>query len=263
MVSQRPIDPGVVLGDWLASFDAHAPGVVEGLYVVGSLAFDNWRGGSDIDIVAVLAEPPDEATVEALRRAHFAFRDQWPAPDVDGPFVAWGDLSVPAMAVARPWVLGGDFFHDAECFELNPVTWYVLGSYGIDVRGPDPRTLGIPSPVIDRVDWVRGNVASYWRGQYEFVRVAAQREADAYPASVLAWCVLGMLRMRYTIMTGDVTSKAGAARHALETGRSRWRPIAELALELHESGVASATITHEELVAALRLMEDVLGELSV
>ena len=52
------MDVATALGTYLEIVDSTAPGLVEGLYVVGSYALDDWQPGrSDIDIVAVLAEP--------------------------------------------------------------------------------------------------------------------------------------------------------------------------------------------------------------
>ena len=153
---------------------------------------------------------------------------------VDGPFVAWGDLVVPPVGVARPWVLDGEFHVDGESFELNPVTWYTLATYGIAVRGDLAASLGIPLDLADRRHWVRDNLHSYWRGVGEQLgggtrqRPRRRRAADS---AVLEWVVLGVMRMLYTYETGDVTSKSGAgewgrigsADFASTVGRGRWR----------------------------------------
>ena len=52
-----PIDVATALGTYLEIVDSCAPGLVEGLYVVGSYALgDRHEATSDIDIVAVTAE---------------------------------------------------------------------------------------------------------------------------------------------------------------------------------------------------------------
>ena len=52
------MDVATALGTYLDIADSVAPGLVEGLYVVGSYALGDWtEGTSDIDIVAVTAEP--------------------------------------------------------------------------------------------------------------------------------------------------------------------------------------------------------------
>jgi hypothetical protein len=41
----------------------------------------------------------------------------------------------------------------------------------------------------------------------------------------IAWSVLGIARLHYTLTTGQITSKSGGGRHALEAFDARWRPI--------------------------------------
>ena len=158
------MDVATALGTYLEIVDSCAPGLVEGLYVVGSFALDDWHEGtSDIDIVAVTAEPATDEDAGALLTAHAVLAEQQPSPFIDGPYVAWGDLITPPMALHRPWTLDGQFHHDAECFELNPVTWYVLATYGVTVRGPTVDRLGVYVDVEARTHFVVDNLRSYWR----------------------------------------------------------------------------------------------------
>ena len=69
---------------WLSHHDRMAPGVVEGLYLVGSLAFDDWSPRSDVDVVAFTSEPATDTDVERLLLAHEAVRADVDV-DVDGP----------------------------------------------------------------------------------------------------------------------------------------------------------------------------------
>src|SRR5262245_26468597 len=121
MAATGPVPAELVaaLGEYLEVVDDVAPGVVEGLYVVGSAALGDWHAAhSDVDIVAVTAEPATEEDAAAIRTAHAALLARQPAPSIDGPYVAWGDLVVePATGLHRPWVLDGRFHHDGDCYE--------------------------------------------------------------------------------------------------------------------------------------------------
>ncbi|MGZ6986890.1 MAG: nucleotidyltransferase domain-containing protein, partial [Ilumatobacteraceae bacterium] len=65
------MDVAAALGTYLEIVDSVAPGMVEGLYVVGSFALDDWQPGrSDIDIVAVTAEPATDEDFGSLRTVH-------------------------------------------------------------------------------------------------------------------------------------------------------------------------------------------------
>jgi hypothetical protein len=132
------MDVASALGTYLEIVDSNAPGMLEGLYVVGSFALDDWHEDrSDIDIVAVLAEPATDEDFGVLRTVHALLDERQPQPNIDGPYLAWGDLiAAPATGLHRPWTLAGDLHHDGECFEINPVTWYTLATYGVTVRGP-------------------------------------------------------------------------------------------------------------------------------
>ncbi len=70
------MDVATALGTYLEIVDSTAPGMLEGLYVVGSYALDDWHEGrSDIDIVAVLAEPATDDDFRTLtHRARAARR---------------------------------------------------------------------------------------------------------------------------------------------------------------------------------------------
>ena len=46
-----PEPVAATLDSWLDAHDEVAPGTIEGLYVVGSVAFGDWTPHSDIDVV--------------------------------------------------------------------------------------------------------------------------------------------------------------------------------------------------------------------
>ena len=220
---------------WVNTFDEIAPRTIEGVYVVGSVALNDWQSrSSDIDIVAITTEPADEETAGALLTAHAVFVERCPAPTVDGPFLAWGDLTLSPQGVTRPWTLDGQFHHDAECFELNPVTWYTLATYGVRVRGPEAADLEIPIDNEALVRFVIDNSRNYWRVIHEqfTTAVGELRTSDVLPSSVPVWCLLGACRMLYTAMTADVTSKSGAGLWAADVLGDQHRAACEAVVAL-------------------------------
>ncbi len=202
---------------WLSHHDRLAPGLVEGLYLVGSLAFDDWSPRSDIDVVAFTSEPATDTDVERLLLAHEAARADVEV-DVDGPYLAWGDVTMPPLAAHRPWTLHDEFHHDGECFEINPVTWCTLATRGIAVRGPAPDELSVHLDPADRASWVRENVDTYWRSVLDQISaaLAADPARDEFDGAVVEWSALGIARMAYTLETGAVTSKTAAGRWAAD-----------------------------------------------
>ena len=106
---------GTVVDAYLRAVDAEAPGLVEGLYLLGSVALGEFRPHtSDIDYLAVTAAPPDAAALAALARTHRRVRACHPRPFFDGRYVTWRDLSTdPRILSPGPSTYEGRFRADA------------------------------------------------------------------------------------------------------------------------------------------------------
>ena len=253
------MDVATALGTYLEIVDATAPGLVEGLYVVGSYALDDWvEGVSDIDVVVVTADPATDEDFRTLVTAHALLAEHQPLPHIDGPYLAWGDLVVePATGLHRPWTLQGELHHDGECFEINPVTWYTLATYGVTVRGPRPERIGIPTDVEARVRWVVGNLQSYWRETANSVLEAVARPTPPqWNDELLAWCALGPLRLHYTAFTGDVTSKRGAGQYGLQVAPAEFHGALDAAMAARAcGGKAGVPVTSDTMAVVGALMD--------
>lgn len=243
---------------WLQLHDEHAPGLIEGLYVIGSAALDNWQPSSDIDIVAFTSRPVSPDDVGALERAHVAAVGALPGVDVDGPRLEWSDVTHPPATKVRPWTLHGDFHHDDGCFELNPVTWTTLAGHGVVVRGPAVADLEVATDSAQLKTFVKNNTAGYWTTDARSVLTALEDPARVFDTELTVWFVLGIARMLYTARTGGITSKSGAGEwllaempeqaalltHALDARRSgqvneeprgRTKQVAEFTLEIADA----------------------------
>lgn len=199
--------------------DRARPGLLQGLYLVGSIALDDFHDEvSDVDFVAV-AEDPDP---EVLREVH-AGLDRF-----DGLYVTYDELRTsPSKLADGYYQLDGTLRRGME--GRSPVEWTVLARYGVAVRGPEPAALGVPVDPEELRDWVRGNANTYWR-QY------LDDPHDLIFDAGVAWAVLGISRLHYSMVTGDITSKCGAARHAVEAFPAH-RAIIEEALRHRTSPV--------------------------
>jgi len=145
-----------VATSYLAAVDRVLPGELEGFYLVGSVALGAFRPRrSDIDFVAVLRKRPNAAELRSLRRLNrrgsalavgWTLRAgviRWPPTGFNGVFVTWKDLaSSPCHISPIASQRAGRFFVGSG-FDVNPVTWRVLGEDGIAMRGPDPRGLSV------------------------------------------------------------------------------------------------------------------------
>ena len=262
-VSQLPEPVAEALGVWLDEHDRLAPGELEGLYVVGSVALADWRPGSDIDIVAFVADPTDAQTVANLEAAHGSYGDRHGRPTIDGPFLSWADVGSSPLAVQRAWSIDGEFRFDGECFEINPVTWYTLAEYGIAVRGPVAQALDVFVDDTDRRTWVRENVDTYWRNARDEIMVALERAPDReeFRSDTVEWCVLGLARMWFTATTGGVLSKRDAGEWA--RGRSpvpgaSIDHVLELAVRIR-TGSGPAQVDRATVVATVEAMDAMIS----
>jgi hypothetical protein len=243
---------------WIRHHEGHAPGLIEGLYLAGSVALDDWRPGSNVDIVAMTADPATDDDVELLRRAAEATRRELAGvTTIDGPIVAWSDLASPPLAVMRPWTLGGEFRFDGECSEINPVTWFILAQYGVAAIGGSADRLGVFVDGHDRVRWVVDNVDTYWRGVCDQLvhALGAAPDQQTFDAEVIEWCALGIARMAFTSTSGDVASKTAAGEWAMVEVPEH-RDLFELAVAIRARHILAEQVDRSTFEATVVMLSD-------
>jgi hypothetical protein len=218
---------------FLASIDASAPGLVEGLYLHGSLGFGEFfPERSDVDFVAVLADRPDGDALEALAAAHDVVRRQHPRPFFDGFHAVCDDLAKsPEQCPDLPCTQGG-VFSEAGRFGVNPVTWHELARHGMTVRGPVLAESDVWTDDGALRAFSHGNLTSYWSGVHEALVKSPEQACDP---DAVEWCVLGVSRLHHLLATGSLTSKSGAGRYALTAFGPRWHPLIIEALRVREA----------------------------
>jgi hypothetical protein len=224
-----------VVSTYLSAADREAPGLIEGLYLTGSVVLADFRPlQSDIDFVAVTANRPDALGRAALSRAHAYLQRRHRRPLFEGVYVTWEDLTrEPSMVAPAPSVHGGRF-HEADRFALNPVTWHTLAKHGVACRGPATTGISVWADPKALAVWTLGNLDSYWR------RWCA-RHSPLFSRAGLAslgtwapsWGVLGASRLHYTLTTGAITSKDAAGIYALERFPEPWHRVVKECLRIH------------------------------
>ena len=229
--------------DLLLRLDRALPGRIEGFYVVGSACLGTFRHGrSDVDFVAIVDGPFREAELRRLRAVHIGrwvdalvrdgvLRRRWPLV-CNGSYLERGALSrSPLEATALAGHVAGRFAAGAAGgFDVNPVTWHTLARHGIAVRGPEAARLEVHTDPIELRDWTRANLDGYWR---DWVRRARGLGSGGVPATARRFAasgVLGVSRLHYTLVTGEITGKEAAGEYALQTFGPQWRPVVEDAL---------------------------------
>lgn len=221
--------PQQICADYLSIVDSKAPGLVEGLYLVGSTALDDFRPGlSDVDFVAVTGLPVDP---EVVRPVHAEVAQRHRRPFFDGLYVTWADLASDPRTVPPGVSVHEHRLDTAGRAERHPVTWHTLDQCGVAVRGP--HAFDIWTDRDGLAESVRENLRTYWRrwhtaGSLPVSKAAAATLLDWGPV----WVVLGVSRLHYTLATGRITSKTGAGVHARETFPERWHRIIDECLRI-------------------------------
>jgi predicted nucleotidyltransferase len=226
------MQPAEIARAYLRIVDEEAPGLVEGLYLVGSVALGEFRPHtSDVDFVAVTAAPPDDPALAALSRAHHRLRRHRRRPTFDGVYVTWHDLRRdPVSAPPGPSAHEGRFRADPGA--RDPVTWHTLARCGVHVRGPAVADLHVWADERVLRRWVLRNLDDYWgRLRAAGDRLASPTGVASLTPYAVVWCVPGLARIHYTLVTGAITSKEGGALHALGAF-PRWHRIVEESLRI-------------------------------
>ena len=214
------------------TFLREAPrGLVTGLYLRGGIGFGEWvPGQSDIDFVATLDHRPDDAEVDALRRAHEAVAAAHPEVHFDGPHLLASDLAGdPAACPDVPTVLGRHFepFGSPD----SVVAWHELAWHGVHVAGPPIADLGVWTSAPRLREFTVDNLDTYWRGNAEAL---AAMPSEGAAEAACAWCVLGVTRLHHLLVTGQMTSKSAAGRWGLTHYPERFHRVLREALRIRE-----------------------------
>jgi hypothetical protein len=213
---------------YLRLADESLPGRISGLYLVGSLALNDYRPRqSDIDFVAVTDTALSPSELGQLNHLHSKLRRAVPHPKLDGVYVTWHQLQANPVGLSAPYCLNSRFAPSAG-FAANPVTWCMLHRYALPLRGP-------AKPIVRQDDkllrqWCRENLQDYWGGWVYQARTRLIRRLLTLSCRTIVWGVLGVTRLHATIRTGDILSKSAAGAYALKTFPPQWSRLIHDAL---------------------------------
>jgi hypothetical protein len=237
--------PGEVSGavrEYLRVVDRAAPGLVQALYVTGSVALgDHQPSISDVDLVAVSSNRPTREELDALADLHRPSH-----PSVDVLYVTRDGLGRDPSQQSLPASVGGEFRRDGA-FEANPVVWRLLSTRAIAVRGValTDRDVWFDAGALRR--WNIANLDGYWSPWVQRARAEVATEARVRHEYGLQWLVLGVPRLHYTIATLEVTSKTGAGHYGLGVAPTQWHAVLEAAIALRTDRDAPLPASPDEL----------------
>jgi hypothetical protein len=204
-----------------AILDAIGPSLV-GLYVYGSLATGDFEPHvSDIDLIAVLRDRPNEALLrrlaemhEGLERAEPEWKDRIEVDYVSARGLEHCCTHVTTIVRISP----GEPLHMIEAGRDFLLDWYPARQEGIALEGPRFDSLVPPIPEAEYLEEVRKYLASF-RDRFG---------DDASPGSQ-AYAILTMCRGHATLRFGDRLSKREAAAR-IQRDFPRWSDLIDRAL---------------------------------
>ncbi|CAN7533146.1 DUF4111 domain-containing protein [Devosia sp. LjRoot16] len=213
-------------GHFVSLLQRNTADLITGLHLIGSIADGDFRPAmSDLDFVAVLSRPLTDEDAEALVLVHRSYRTDPTLPNLDGIWLTEAELGAgPDPIDDGPTSQQGDFVIAARG-NRNPVTWHALPGAVTLVGELDRSALWQDRAHL--VSWVRDNAATYWR---RWLARASGISPAMLGRAAPMWGVLGISRLAYTGVTGEIASKSAAGEWALTAFEPRWRPIIEEAL---------------------------------
>ena len=242
----------------LHAVDEALPGLVEMLYLTGSVALGDYRPGtSDIDFLAITRRPLNADDLATLAAIHTGI----PAsPHYDGLYLDHATMTaMPDNEQVVPHIVNGAFNTDQPCGELNPVLWLTLTRYGIPARGPQPADLPVHADPHRLREYNLNNLKTYWQTLADRIRYVAADRAPTSEASAdtVTWTVLGPARLHYTLATGDIASKTRAAAYAADQFPT-WASLTARA-QRHRDG-QSVTFTVADAASAAEMVDAIVTD---
>jgi hypothetical protein len=230
---QLPHRVGRIVERYRGELDAAGVDIVQGLYLVGSVALGDYQEqSSGVDFIAVTSGPMTPALAEMLARIHARLRTG-KRPGFDGVYLERDRLCrLPGPGEIADYAHDGTFHTAHPCADVNPATFQCLAQSGIVVFGPAVADLEIATDVAGLRRFEMDHLHGYWARWVARSDAALQRmDHDAnIEAAPLGWGVLGLLRVGYTIETGRIVSKTDAGRWALGRYPLKFRNVIEEAL---------------------------------
>lgn len=232
-----------VLADYMNVLNEHLPGVLEGLYVHGSIALGAYVDGtSDIDFITITNRTLTENDSEALLKVHRTMEKNYEKPELDGVYIQWKDMgklyrSKSDLKEDYPYYNDGKL-QFGPYFNFNPVTWWTLKHGGVSLLGKEASSFDYGVTEQDLHSYVLQNMNSYWAERIQTVEESVDVLITLPSAQIdeeIEWTVLGLLRQFYTLKEKGIISKLGAGEYGLEVLPDMWHPIIMEAIHIRNS----------------------------
>ncbi|MFT4413810.1 aminoglycoside adenylyltransferase domain-containing protein [Fredinandcohnia humi] len=227
-MNKIPIKINNVLNEYFALLDSNLPDLLDSFYLYGSISIGAYEEGtSDIDFFAVLNRSLSSEELSTLQKIHSEMGKAFPRPILDGWYATKSDNQVfnqddnPFLRFNEGRFLG------VSRFNVNSVDAFQLSKYGITVRGPSIKHLGLEVDMEILMKNMVENLNTYWLNWLKNCRkfLSVTYIGTFVSLETIEWGVLGVSRLYYTLQEKDITSKIGAGEYALRNVPSKWHEI--------------------------------------
>jgi predicted nucleotidyltransferase len=199
-----------------------------GMYLFGSLANGDFDEHSDIDVLIVTDGEISEDAFSALKAMHAG------VAKMDSPWAVQQEVSyIPQNALRRfdrSNILhlhldrgNGEVLHRIAHESDWIIQRHILREHGIVITGPDLKTLIDPVSPHELRQAVIG-VLPLW------IDPILDDPSQIKKRGYQSFCVLSLCRMLYTLQNKAILSKSAAAKWAVDTLDSKWKPLIERAI---------------------------------
>lgn len=232
------------------------PGLVEGMYLHGSIVIDAYiEGQSDIDFVAVTSRKLTDEDAAILKDIHLSLAETCKKPQLDGIYVQASNLEAEG------------YFYNEGTFGKGvhniPVTWWLLKNKGGTILGPAASELPINITTDDLTTYVRKNMNEYWATRVSAMEKRIEELID-YPVQQvekeMEWTVLGLLRQFYTLREQDIISKLAAGEYGLSELEPKWHDLIQEAVNIRKGNPErNFTSNVERVNATIQFAKELIG----
>ncbi|HMD00204.1 MAG TPA: aminoglycoside adenylyltransferase domain-containing protein [Ferruginibacter sp.] len=248
-----------ILTTYIAKMNLDCPGSLEGLYITGSVALNDYHSGkSDIDFMAVLTDEPGAATIKKLHAIHRYIEKKFKQPKFNGYYV-----TVQALTHGQkqfPSFFNNKMMAQRE-LELDRFALFELKAASFTAHGLPTQYLEITVSPEEVIEQLHQNINSYWANWVK------QRESFGINRLLLAafprfteWGVLGVARQLYTIETGQVISKLDAGNRYLERVPAKYRDVLQMAIDTRKENATRFRPSFKRATQTLHCMRFIISE---
>ena len=240
------------------------PNFLEGLYLYGSVALDDYvPGKSDIDFIAISRQRADPNELQRLSRIHRMLKASHPRANLSGIYVSWDDVGKNRQQIPPFPYVDQNRFHEQGLYELNEVTWWQLKHKSVWVCGKPQEEIDLRIGVRQLQKSITLNAKNYWQPW-----IRRHSRAWSYQGWALAclprlveWGVTTVSRQFYTLSTGDVTSKTTATNYCLRHLPTRHHRLLNEVLEIRNGdSIGPVSFSWRRKNAAIDYMKYVYSE---